>query len=239
MQLDFNCDLGEGLPNDAVLMQHISSCNIACGGHAGNVSTIDTTIDLALKYGVKIGAHPSFPDKQNFGRKFLKMSSSKLQQSIEKQLQLFLDRLKLQKGQLHHVKPHGALYNSATKDKEVALAIVKAVKKYDENTFLYVPFNSEIERVAKLYSIKVKYEVFVDRNYNDDGSLVARSEKKAVIHNKEFALEHIKRMALYSQIKTVTGKLINTKADTFCIHGDNITAVEILQYLNNNLDAHL
>lgn len=235
MQIDINCDLGEGLSNDAELMQHISSCNIACGGHAGTIETIDQTIALALKYEVKIGAHPSFPDKENFGRKLLQMSSDELQQSIETQLQLFSERLQLQNGKLHHIKPHGALYNAIAKDKELAEIVVKAIKNTVKNVFLYVPFNSEIENVAKQNDIEVKYEAFVDRNYNDDGSLVARSQENAVIHDKEIALQHLQRMVLEDQIKTISGKNIDTKADTFCIHGDNKSAVEMLQFINENL----
>lgn len=235
MQININCDLGEGLPNDAELMQHISSCNIACGGHAGTIETIDKTIALAIENNVKIGAHPSYPDKENFGRKTLALSSSELQESLENQLQLFLERLKLQNGKLHHIKIHGALYNESAKSKELAETIIKAVKNIDDSVFLYVPFNSEIEKTAKQHNIKILYEGFLDRNYNDDHSLVSRNEENAVIHDKEEALKHLQRMVFDGQIKTISGKKITTKADTFCIHGDNTSAVEMLTYINTTL----
>lgn len=235
MNIDINCDLGEGLPNDAELMQNISSCNIACGGHAGTIETIDKTITLAIKNEVKIGAHPSFPDKENFGRKLLNLPYKELQQSIEAQVQLFVERLNKQKGKLHHIKVHGALYNASAKNVELANLVVNAVKNIDKTVFLYVPFNSVIEEIAKQHHIKIKYEVFADRNYNNDGSLVMRSQENAVIYDKEIALKHIRRMFYDKQIQTISGELIYTKADTFCIHGDNKNAIEILQFINENL----
>lgn len=234
MQLNINCDLGEGLFNDAILMQHILSCNIACGGHAGTVKTIDQTIALAIKNNVKIGAHPSFPDKENFGRKLMNIPLHELQKSLENQLNVFVERLKLQKAKLHHVKAHGALYNASIKDKEIAKVIVSVVKNIGKKVFLYVPFNSEIEKVAKQHNILVKYEAFIDRNYNDDGSLVSRTQENAVIYDKEYAFKHIQRMIIDKQIKTISNTLINIKADTFCIHGDNKNAVEILKFIKSN-----
>lgn len=235
MQIDINCDLGEGLTNDSELMQHISSCNIACTGHAGTIETIDETIALAIKNGVKIGAHPSFADVENFGRKLLYLPANELQKSIENQLQLFVERLQLQNGKLHHIKAHGALYNASAKDKGIAKTLVNAVKNIDASVFLYVPFNSEIEQVAKESSINIKYEAFIDRNYNEDGSLVSRNEKNAVIHNKKEALKHLLEMVEKNQIKTISNKIINIKANTFCIHGDNKNAVEIITFINQQI----
>lgn len=234
-QIDINCDLGEGLPNDAELMQHISSCNIACGGHAGTPKTISKTIALAVKNNVKIGGHPSFPDKENFGRKLLKISSEELQKSIENQLTIFIEQLKLQNAKLHHIKPHGALYNASAKDKNIAEVVIKAVKNIAENAFLYVPLNSETAKLAQKNGIKIKYETFIDRNYNENGSLVSRTEKNAVITEKNQALQHLKLMIEKQQIQTISGKKIATKADTFCIHGDNKNAVELLQHIKKEL----
>lgn len=234
MDININCDLGEGLQNDAELMQHISSCNIACGGHAGTIQSIDKTIALAIENNVKIGAHPSFPDTENFGRKLLQISSDDLQKSIANQLKLFTDRLQLQNGKLHHVKAHGALYNASTKNREIAKCIIEAVKKIDNSVFLYVPFNSVIEEIAKENNISILYEVFIDRNYNDDGSLVSRTQDNAVIQDGESALKHLKQMVFKNQIKTISGRIISTKADTFCIHGDNKNAVELLKFINKN-----
>lgn len=235
MQIDINCDLGEGLPNDSELMPYISSCNIACGGHAGTVQSIDKTIALAIKNKVKIGAHPSYPDKENFGRKPLTITPDNLQKSLESQLQLFLDRLKLQNTKLHHIKAHGALYNASAKNKTIAEIIVKSVKNISKSVFLYVPFNSEIEKVAKKNDLNVQYEAFIDRNYNQDGSLVARNQENAVITDKEEALQHLLKMVEHKQITTIFKKEINIKADTFCIHGDNTKAIELLKHLHKKL----
>lgn len=235
MKIDINCDLGEGLPNDADLMRYISSCNIACGGHVGTAETIDKTIALAKKNNVKIGAHPSFPDKENFGRKVLKISSNELQKSIENQLQLFVERLKLQKAKLHHIKAHGALYNASAKDKNIAEIIVKAIKSTKKDMFLYVPFNSEIEKIAQKNNINIKYEAFIDRNYNDDFSLVSRNQKDAVITCKKEAFKHLLLMINNKQVHTISQKNIPIKADTFCIHGDNENAIELLQYIKKEL----
>lgn len=235
MQIDINCDLGEGLPNDAELMPYISSCNIACGGHAGTVETIDKTIALALKNKVKIGAHPSYPDKENFGRKLMQISPNELQKSLENQLQLFIDRLKLQNAKLHHIKAHGALYNASAKDKSIAEIIIKSVKSIAENVFLYVPFNSKIEKIAKENNLNIKYEAFIDRNYNENGSLVSRDKENAVITNPKEALQHLLKMVKNQQIQTISGKKITTKADTFCIHGDHKNAIGLLKYLHTEL----
>lgn len=231
MKIDINCDLGEGLPNDADLMKHISSCNIACGGHAGTIETIDTTIALAVKNDVKIGAHPSFPDKENFGRKLLQISLDELQKSIENQLNLFIERLELQNATIHHIKAHGALYNASVKDKNIAEVIVKSVKSIEKKVVLYVPFNSEIEKVAQKNNIEIKYEAFIDRNYNDDCSLVSRGQKNAVITCEKEAFKHLSVMVNDKKVCTVSQKNISIKADTFCIHGDNKNAITLLQYI--------
>ena len=148
MTIDINCDVGEGIENEHLLMPHISSCNIACGGHFGDEISIDKTIQLAIKNNVLIGAHPSFPDKENFGRKVMNLSKEQLQKSIENQLELFQNRLNFVGQKLHHIKPHGALYNLIAVDKNVAKTFLKAIEKYRKEAFLYVPYNSIIEKLA-------------------------------------------------------------------------------------------
>lgn len=177
--VDFNCDVGEGIANEHLLMPHITSCNIACGGHFGDENSIDETIQCALKNNVLIGAHPSFSDKENFGRKWIQITNENLSESIQYQMDLFMERMFLNKATLHHIKPHGALYNAIAKDENIAKIFVNSILKYSRNSFLYVPYKSEIEKVAIKNNIKIIYEAFADRNYNDDLTLVNRTYSNA------------------------------------------------------------
>lgn len=233
--IDINCDLGEGLNNEHLLMPLISSCNISCGAHAGSVDVIDKVIALAIQHKVKIGAHPSFPDRENFGREMMDISDDELQQSLEDQLQLFKERADLQNAKINHVKPHGALYNLIVIDSKKAEVVVKAIQNIFEKVKLFVPYNSVIEKIAKEHGFEIVYEAFADRNYNDDLSLVSRVFPYAVKTNKEKIVKHVKRMFEDSKVKTVKDNLIDIKAETFCVHGDNKNAVEILMFLNERL----
>ncbi len=233
--IDINCDVGEGVNNEHLLMPLISSCNISCGAHAGSVDIIDQVIQLAIENAVKIGAHPSFPDRENFGRKVLDISNVELQQSIEDQLMLFKERAAKQNATIHHVKPHGALYNLIAVDEEKAQVIVKAIQNTFQNVKLYVPYQSQIEKVAKENGVEIVYEAFADRNYNDDLTLVSRTLPYAIITDKIKVAEHVKRMSATSKVKTVQGSEQYIKAETFCVHGDNKNAIEILEYLNENI----
>lgn len=235
MFIDINCDVGEGIANEHLLMPYISSCNIACGGHFGNAETIDKTIALAIKNNVLIGAHPSFPDKENFGRKVLDISHVELQKSIESQLSLFEERLTLVNGKTHHIKPHGALYNLIAVDVEFAKTFLKAIANYSQNVFLYVPYNSVIERIAIENNIKIKYEAFADRNYNNDLTLVSRSHKNAVITNFDEVFKHVLLMIKEGKVKTISGLEKTIKATTFCVHGDNKKSLEIVRNLSERL----
>jgi UPF0271 protein len=235
ISIDINCDVGEEMLNESALFPFISSCNIACGGHIGNKKTIDASIVLAIQHNVKIGAHPSFPDKENFGRKLLEISSQALKESLQNQLDLFLERLSKVNKKLHHIKPHGALYNAIAVDKDLAEIFISCSKNYLNNSFLYVPYQSQIEKVALENSINIKYEAFVDRNYTPDGNLVKRTFKEAVIHQPEKVLEHISLMVKHQKVKTIDKTLFSIQADTFCIHGDNENALAILKYLHKHL----
>lgn len=233
--IDINCDVGEGISNEHVIMPLISSCNISCGAHAGSVETIDKVMELAIKNKVKIGAHPSFPDRANFGRKVMELSNSELQKSIEKQLLFFKERADLQNAIIHHVKPHGALYNVIAINSEKAMIVVKAIQSIYKETKLYVPYDSEIEKVAQKNGIEIIYEAFADRNYNDDLTLVSRSLPYAIINDKEEVLEHVKRMVYESKVKTVQNSLKHIKAETFCVHGDHNNVIEIVEFLHQHL----
>ena len=230
-----NCDVGEGVSNEHLLMPYISSCNIACGGHYGDVKTMDNTIAIAIENNVLIGAHPSFPDKENFGRKILKMTPEALQKSIESQLLLFKSRLDLVGAKMNHIKPHGALYNLITVDVVTAKIFLKAINKYAKSVFLYVPYNSVIARLAIEKNIRVVYEVFADRNYNSDLSLVSRNQENALITDAVAVFKHVVHMYQHQEVIAISGEKKPIIADTFCVHGDQEKALSILIYLSEHL----
>lgn len=232
MKIDINCDVGEGMANEHLLMPYISSCNIACGGHFGDKDSIDKSIQLAITNKVLIGAHPSFADTENFGRKVMHISKEEMQISIQTQMDLFLERLSKFNQKLHHIKPHGALYNLISVDENAAENFIKSILKYTENVFLYVPYNSVIEKVALKNNINIKYEVFADRNYNNDLTLVARNQEFAIITEAGKVLKHVVNMLLNKQVTTIFNLEKEIKADTFCIHGDHKNSLDILKFLS-------
>ena len=233
--VDINCDVGEGINNEEFLMPYISSCNIACGAHAGDLKTIDRVIKIALQNNIKIGAHPSFPDKENFGRAVMDISFKELEKSLINQIELIQERLDLFGSTLHHVKAHGALYNLSAVDKNTAAVIVKSIKKAAPRAILYVPCNSIIEKVAIQNKLQTHLEAFADRNYTDNLTLVSRSEKNAVITNKEEVINHLLQMIIHQKVKTITGKLVTLQPETFCVHGDNKEAIELVKHIHDSL----
>jgi len=233
--IDINCDLGEGLHNEHIIMPLISSCNISCGAHAGSIEIIDKVIELAVKHKVKIGAHPSFPDRQNFGRKVLDVSNSDLQKSLEDQLTIFKDRALLQNATIHHVKPHGALYNLIAVNREKASVVIAAIQHVFEAVKLYVPYQSRIEEVAIQSGLEIVYEAFADRRYNEDLSLVSRTFSNALIEDKHEVLKQVQKIANKQLVTTVNFHEKKIKASTFCVHGDTKNAIELLQYLHKHL----
>jgi len=229
--IDINCDVGEGIGNEATLFPFISSCNIACGGHAGDNETMTQVIRLARKHNVKVGAHPSYPDRENFGRVSMDISRYQLTQSIKTQIANLRSILKTEKVQLHHIKPHGALYNDVSRDVELARIFLDSIKPYQSSSILYLPFASIIEKEARNQGFKVAYEAFGDRNYNEDLTLVSRLEPNALIVTPQNVLKHTVYMIKNRMVNTVSGKAVKIKADTYCIHGDTPTAMQILVYL--------
>lgn len=229
--IDINSDLGEGSKNDYLLMPLLSSCNIACGGHYGNEKTISKALDLADKYNVKIGAHPSFPDLENFGRKLLDISEAELTHSLQNQLQLFSKIVKSKNLEIHHIKPHGALYNEIFKNKNLAEIFVTSLSDYLQNSILYVPFNSEIDKVAKANNIVTKYEAFADRNYNNDLSLVSRQNNQAMIIDTKKVEQHVLQMIQDNKVQTISGQQVNIKVDTLCIHSDTQNSYATLKHV--------
>ena len=183
--ININCDVGEGINNEEKLMPYIQFCNIACGGHIGDNLTMEKVVALAKKFNVKIGAHPSYPDKENFGRKSIQIDEKSLIKSIRKQIDSLLKILKNQGCLLYHIKPHGALYNDISRDRGKATIFLNAIGGYKENIKLFVPFNSEIEALAIEKGFSILYEAFADRNYNADLSLVPRNNSNALLHFEE------------------------------------------------------
>lgn len=238
IQIDINSDVGEGIGNEYQLLPLLSSCNIACGGHAGNETTIREVIKLALQNNVKIGAHPSYPDKENFGRISISISPDKLIESIQQQLLAFATICNEENAAFHHIKPHGALYNDIAKNSELATLFLKAITPYKKNVKLYVPYNSVIEKIALENNFSILNEAFLDRNYNDDLSLVSRKLPNSLLENKIEIVKHLIQIIKNEKVITVNGAFIYIKADTYCIHGDTSSAFEILTYLHKELPTY-
>jgi len=233
--IDINCDVGEGVGNEADIFPYISSCNIACGGHAGDKETMLKITSLAKQHTIKVGSHPSYPDKANFGREVMDISNRDLIQSIKQQLSDFDEVLEQQGIHLHHIKAHGALYNKTAKDEDVAKIYLEAINDYKERAILYVPFGSVIAEQAVARGFKVWFEAFADRNYNSDLSLVSRKQENALIEEPEGVLKHILPIIKKGEVLTVDGRLLKIQADTLCIHGDTVSALKILTYLSKQL----
>jgi len=233
--IDINCDLGEGMANDHRIMPYITSCNISCGAHAGDPKIITNTLLDAKKYGVKIGAHPSFPDRENFGRVVMIMNPSALEETLVQQLHSLQELTQQLDLPLHHIKPHGALYNQAVTNHETADVILTVMKRYFPDLILYAPYPSVIASIAEEYNIKVWHEAFADRNYTDHLTLVSRSHPEAVMHEVDEIIDHISLMVEKHQVRTLSGKIMDFKVDTICIHGDNPNAEIIAKSINRNL----
>jgi UPF0271 protein len=237
-EIDINCDVGEGVNNEAQLFPFISSCNLACGGHAGDTATMTMVTELAKKYGIKIGAHPSYPDRVNFGRKSMSIPSEELITTIRTQVEGLRTILKASGLPLHHIKAHGALYNDLSGNKELTQVYLESVTPYRSIARLYAPFGSVFAVEAARRGFQVVFEAFGDRNYNKDLSLVARSLPNALIEEPKAVLTHMLLMIQQEKVKAQDATLVPIKANTFCIHGDTPSAFEILTYLSQELPKH-
>lgn len=233
--IDLNCDMGEGFYNDAALMPFISSTNIACGYHAGNIEIMKQTVDLALQNNVAVGAHFSFDDKQNFGRSEIQLHQKKLYSLVSAQI-ILLYKICLEKGtKLHHVKPHGALYNMAVKDAEMANTIAEAIKDIDENLMLYGLSGSCLINEANKLNLKTVSEVFADRTYQDDGNLTARNFSNTIIEDENKFIQQVIQIIQKQTVVSVSGNIISIVAETICIHGDGNYAVNFAKKINQTL----
>ena len=233
--IDINCDLGEGFENDELIMPYISSANIACGYHAGDTNTMRRTVELCKKYNVAIGAHPSFPDKENFGRTDMLLHPGEIYEMIIKQINC-LEKITVEShAYIHHVKPHGALYNMAARDKGLAPFVSLAILDTNGKYVLYGLSGSYLIKEAKNLGLKTASEVFADRTYNNDGSLTSRSKPGALIEDTDKAVAHVLQMVKEGTVTSVTGKKIPILAETICIHGDGEHAVDFAKAIHGEL----
>ena len=229
-RIDLNCDLGEGAGHDAELMPLITSANIACGAHAGDVATMRATISLANKHGVAIGAHPGFADRENFGRRELAMTPAEVRALIIGQVEALRGL-----GPVRHVKAHGALYNLTARDAALAGTVAAAVQAVDPGLILFALAGSELERAARKIGLRVAREVFADRTYQRDGSLTPRSQPDALIHDEDAAVAQVLRMVSEGAVRATDGTDVPIAADTVCLHGDGPHAVVFARRLNTAL----
>ena len=238
--IDLNCDLGEwkdkdGALKDESIMPYISSCNIACGGHIGDLNSMKTTISLAQKYGVAVGVHPSYPDRENFGRKVMDIPAKELEDILFDQISEFKSLVVEEGAGLHHVKPHGALYNQAAKDKATASAIISAVKRVDKSLPVYLPPGSVSEQMALESGLQVVQEVFADRAYEDDLTLMSRDKEGSVLHNISDVLAQLRSMVIGEKVLTASGCYKPIKARSVCLHSDTPGSVKLAENIYNYL----
>jgi len=230
-----NCDTGEGFGNEAEIMPWIDAVNIACGYHAGDAATIWQVTELAVKHNILIGAHPSFPDKENFGRKEMNFSGNEIYDLIIQQLFIINEIVNSQDAVLHHVKPHGALYNMSARDPLIAGSIAKAV--FDFNPLLILIGLSESHSIAEAehLGLQTAHEVFADRTYRDDGTLTPRLSSAATITEKEKVVGQVRQIIETGTVTALSGNIIPVKADTICIHGDGESAAEFAKVVYTSL----
>ena len=224
--MDINSDMGEGMSNDAELLHYISSTNIACGWHAGDPATMKQLVEQAIQKNVLIGAHPGFPDLEGFGRREMEISEEDAYNYVIYQAGALQGFANAAGTKLHHVKPHGAFYNQAAKNIQLARGIARAVKDLGREVILYGLAGSCLVHAANELKVPVWQEVFADRRYTKEGFLVPRTQAGAVIEDEAAALEQVMQMAKKGQVTAIDGSIIKIQADTLCIHGDNPHAVE-------------
>jgi UPF0271 protein len=239
--IDLNCDMGESfgawrMGADDELMNYVSSINVACGFHAGDASVMRETVQMAIKKKVAIGAHPSFPDLQGFGRRSMKMSAIEIFDAVLYQVSALKGICEAFGARLHHVKPHGALYNEAVRDQIIAESIVKSVREIDRNLIIYGLSGSFLIGEAEKLGLKTASEVFADRTYQTNGSLTPRTEPNALIVDRQQSLSQILQMINQSSITSINGETIPIKAETICVHGDGEHALEFAENIRRVLN---
>lgn len=237
MFIDLNCDMAEGLPNDAQLMRYISSANIACGYHAGDEETMVKTIDSALECQVAIGAHPGFNDRENFGRTEIHLPEAQVFDLVAEQIYLLKKIAYVRGATLRHVKPHGALYNMSARDASLAHTIARAVREVDSGLLLFGLSGSHSISEAKKAGLETVSEVFADRTYQPSGALTPRAQPQAMISNEADAVQQVMQMIRSGTVTSVTGQPVPIVAETVCLHGDGAHAVAFVKQLFLTLQA--
>ena len=236
LHVDLNSDLGEGAGHDAELFELISSANIATGFHAGDADSMHVAISAAKTYGVAVGAHPSFWDRENFGRKELSISPSEVFDAVAYQVGVFAAIATALDIRPNHVKPHGALYNMAVHDPELADAIARAIKSVDPSLILFAPQNTDLARSGATQGLQIAHEVFADRNYLANGQLVPRTRPDALLRDPGEAAARILRMLREGKVRSIDGRDVDVRAETICVHSDTPGAVEFARLLRGALE---
>jgi len=240
MEININCDLGEkskhhSNKHDPDLLKIVNSANVACGYHAGDKETMNQVIKISKKNNVSIGAHPSFNDPENFGRKRINLSSSEIKKLIIDQYEILQNIAVKYDEKVSHIKPHGALNNMACEDIELATILAKTINEINKDLIYLVPTGSKMEEAAKKLSMKIACEIFADRNYEDDGNLVSRKKPNALITDPEEAKKHVLSMVKNQALNCLSGKQIPCEIDSVCIHGDNESSLATAKSIRNNL----
>lgn len=243
MSITLNADFGESfgnykLGNDEELIKYVDLVNIACGFHAGDPLVMDRSVEIARMYGVKVGAHPGYPDLVGFGRRRLLASPKEIEADVIYQIASLNGFCKKHGVEMYHVKPHGALYNYASINYEVAFAIAKAVKYFNDRLFLMGLAGSELIKAAKDIGLKYLSEGFADRHYDENGKLVSRDVAGAVIHDIDEIKNRVELIILSKKIKSIAGKEIDIFVDSICVHGDNPNSVGIAKELKELLKKY-
>lgn len=236
--IDLNCDMGEGMDNDAVIMPYISSASIACGYHAGDETTMRQTMELAMRHGVAVGAHVSFSDRANFGRSEMNLPAQEVYQLVTAQLITAAAIADKTGTMLRHVKPHGALYNQSARDKVLATTIAQAVKDFDASLVLFGLSGSPSIDAAKALGLATASEVFADRMYREDGSLVPRSQPGSLIAATGEATRQVLQMVQRGTVISSSGQTVPVVADTICIHGDGKNAAGFASAIHTALKQY-
>jgi UPF0271 protein len=240
MEININCDLGEkskfhSIENDPELLNIVNSANIACGYHAGDEQTMEMVIQISKKNGVSLGAHPSFNDPENFGRKRMNLSSLEIKKLIFDQYEILQKIAQKYNENVTHIKPHGALNNMACEDLELATTLAVAIKEINKDIIYLVPTGSQMEVAAKKNGLKIACEIFADRNYEDNGNLISRSKPNALITDPQLAKNHVLNMVKNQAINCLSGKQIPCEIDSVCIHGDNESSLATAKSIRDNL----
>lgn len=235
MRIDFNCDLGENCGDDAAIIPLITSASIACGGHAGDEASMRTTLRLCRDHGVAAGAHPSYADRGNFGRVEVPLPPEEVEAIVGSQIAVLAAIADTEGVRLAHVKPHGALYNAAARDRAVAEAIAAAVMRFDPQLILFGLSGSQLTAAGAAAGLRVAHEVFAERRYEADGTLTPRSRDDAVIHDLDEAIAQVRGFVREQAVSARTGERLALRADTLCLHGDRADAAQFARAIHDAL----